>query len=293
MRFTRSIISHFFFLFFISVSVYSQTANGNLKFEKGKKLTIQMNVKTSVTQQVGGKAIDFSANAVATHNYNVINTTADNTTLNHQIQKIAFDFEGMGQKRAFDSDNEKDMADQFGEPVKNILNKKYDVIIDDNGKVLTAKAEKSVQPKTDDRLTIILNMLKDVSDIAYPPQKGEPSFFHILPAGETAIGESWADSLNSETGKFKTTYTLSAITDSAIVVDFKTTASTLSKAMMMGREATTTMNSSGTGTIVLDKATRLVKEKTIITESNGATEAMGGAVPVTAKTTIIIHVNPE
>ncbi len=252
-----------------------------------------MDVKTSVTQQVGGNAIDFSANAFALHAYHVSNTMVDNTTLHHEVKKINFNFEGMGQKRSFNSDSTKDMADQFGEPVKNILNKKFEITIDGNGKVVAAKGEKPGQPKTDDKLNIILNMIKDISDIAYPPQKGDASFFKVLPPGETALGESWTDSLSNETGKFKAIYTLTAITDSTIVVDLKTKASTVSKAMMMGRDATTTMNSSGTGKIILDKATGITKEKTIVTESNGTTEAMGGTLPVTAKTTITIQVKPE
>lgn len=252
-----------------------------------------MDVRTSVAQQVGGNAIDFSANAFAIHSYDVINAATDSIILHHQIQKIAFTFEGMGQKRSFDSDSTKDMADQFGEPVKNILTKEFDITIDTSGKVITVKGDRSAPPKTDDRLNIILNMLKDISDVAYPPQKGASSFFSILPPGETAIGESWTDSLTNEQGHFKTTYTLSAITDSLIIVDLTTNASTVSKAMMMGRETTTTMNSAGAGTIILDKITGIVREKKIITESNGTTEAMGGTVPVTAKTTIIIHVKPE
>ena len=106
-----------------------------------------MKIKTSVAQQVGGKAIDFSADGFALHSYKVMNATTDNTTLHHEVKKIAFNFEGMGQKRSFDSDNEKDMADQFGEPVKNILNKKFDVTIDPNGKVITAKPEKAKPEK--------------------------------------------------------------------------------------------------------------------------------------------------
>ena len=76
-------------------------------------------------------------------------------------------------------------------------------------------------------------------------------------------------------------------------MDFKGTAATVSKAMMMGRETVTTMNSTSSGKIILDKATGIIKEKIITTESNGNTEAMGGTVPVTAKTTITIHVKPE
>jgi hypothetical protein len=135
-------------------------------------------------------------------------------------------------------------------------------------------------------------MLKDITDVAYPPQKGEGSFFRILPPTATAIGESWTDSLHNETGRYKTTYTLAAVTDSTVIVDFKTNATTLSKAVIMGGETTTTMNSNSTGKIILDKATNIVKEKTIIVESNGSTEAMGGTLPVTAKSTITIYVKP-
>ena len=62
---------------------------------------------------------------------------------------------------------------------------------------------------------------------------------------------------------------------------------------MMGRETTTNMNSTGTGKIILDRTTGIIKEKTIAIESNGNTEAMGGTLPVTAKSTITIHVKPE
>ncbi len=293
MLFTQRIISCFFFLFFVHTNSYGQKISGKLKFDKGKTFAIYVNIKTSVAQQVGGNAIDFTAVGSAIHSYKVTDATTDNTTLHHEAKKITFNFEGMGQKRSFDSDNEKDMTGQFGEPVKNILNKEFDVTIDPNGKVLTVNPEKMDTVEADERLAIVLNMLKDITDVVYSPQKGEASFFKILPAGETAMEESWTDSTQNETGEFKTVYTLSGITDSTIVIDFKGTAATVSKAMMMGRETVSTMNSTSNGKIILDKTTRIVKEKTVNTESNGNTEAMGGTMPVTAKTTITIHVKPE
>ena len=293
MRLLQRIILYFSFLLFINLNIYGQNVSGILKFDQGKTLSIQMEIKTSVAQQALGNAIDFTAEGSAMHSYKVIHSTTDNTTLHHEANKIAFTFEGMGQKRSFDSGNETDMSGQFGEPVKNILSKKFEVIIDANGKVLTIRPEKIDPVKADERLAIVLNMLKDITDVVYPPQKGEASFFKVLPINETAKGESWTDSIQNETGKFKTIYTLSAITDSTIVVDFTGNATTISKAMMMGRETTTSMNSSSTGKIILDKTTGIVKEKIITTESNGSTEAMGGTMPVTTKTTITIHVKPE
>jgi len=48
----------------------------------------------------------------------------------------------MGQKRAFDSDKKEDLNGMFGKPVKNILSKSYDMIIDPGGKTLMVKPEK-------------------------------------------------------------------------------------------------------------------------------------------------------
>ncbi|MEP7372410.1 MAG: DUF6263 family protein [Chitinophagaceae bacterium] len=281
-----------FFLFF-SKNFFGQTASGKLQFEQGKSLNIQMELKSSVAQQPGGQAIDFTIDGIVLHTYKVINVTDDNTTLQHKANKIAFSFDGMGQKRSFDSDIKKDMDGPFGETIKNILNKNFDMTIDRNGKVLTTGSDKTEPVKADDRLAIVFNMLKDITDVVYPPKKGEASFFKILPDKETKKGETWTESGQNESGKFSSEYTLTDITDSTIIVNFKGTALTTTKATMMGMETNTVMNSTSTGKIIVDIITGLIKEKTTTIESNGNTEAMGGNVPVTSKTTIIIQVRPE
>jgi len=252
-----------------------------------------MEIKSSVAQQAGGQAIDFNVDGLALHSFKVTNAANDNTTLQHKANKIGFTFDGMGQKRSFDSDNEKDMEGPFSEPVKNILSKTFEMVIDPKGKVLTIRPEKMDPVKADDRLTMVFNMLKDLTDVVYPPKKGDASFFKILPDNISNKGETWLDSGRHETGKFNTEYILSDITDSTIHIDFKGTAVISSKATMMGMETMTTMNSTNSGKILLDRKTGIIKEKTITTESNGNTEAMGGTMPVTSKTTIVIKVKPE
>ncbi|MGZ8556758.1 MAG: DUF6263 family protein [Chitinophagaceae bacterium] len=274
-------------------SIYGQSVSGKLSFVQGKMINIDIKIKSTVTQQAMGNAIDFVADGYTLHRYKISATTGDNTTLYHDAYKIAFNFEGMSQKRTFNSDNETDMAGQFGDPVKKILDKKFEMTIDPFGTVKTVRPEKMEPVIADERLTIVLNMLKDITDVVYPPQKGDASFFKVLPAKETAIGESWTDSLQDETGKFKTNYNLSSITDSTIIVDFNGTAVTVSNAMMMGRETITTLNSISSGRIIVDKTSGIIKEKKINTESHGNTEAMGGTMPVSAKTTITILVKPE
>lgn len=280
-------------LLLLMVSVTSaQKVGGKLKFEQGQILEINMQVKSTIAQQAMGQAIDFTVDAAGTHSYKVTNTTEDNNTLNHSVQHISFAFDGMGQKKNFDSKEEKDLNGQFGKPVKDMLDKKYDIIIDPNGKVLMAMPEKVQLAETDSRMAIITNMLKDLMDLVQPPQKGKPSFFKVLPENEVGKGDSWTESYQTETGKFDAAYAVADINDSTIVVDFAAKSVTVTKAEMMGNETTTTMNNKSTGKIILDRATGIIKEKTINTESNGNTEASFGTLPVTSKTTTTIFVKP-
>ena len=216
-------------------------------------------------QEAGGNAIDFTANGHATHSFKVTNATDNNNTLHHDVKKISFNFDGMGQKRSFDSDNPKDLDGFFGKPVKDILSRNYDMIIDPSGKTLLVKPEKIELAKMDDRLGIVLNLLKDVTNIVYPPKKNEGSFFKVLPASETGINESWTETGADSNGVFKTVYTLSAISDSTVTVNLKGNSSFVTKAEVMGMQTSTTMNNAYTGIILIDRATGLIKEKTVTT----------------------------
>jgi hypothetical protein len=275
------------------LTTHAQVVQGKLQFRQGQKLAIQIELKSTVTQQAMGKAIDFSTEGSVLHHYKVLAIADNNTTLNHEIENMSFAFDGMGQKHAYNSKNPADTTSQFDEYVKNILSKKYQLIIDANGKVLQAKPEKMEHVKADERIILVSGMIKDITEITYPPRKGDASFFKIFPAKEISQGESWADSVKTETGSVKTVYTLSEIKDSTIVIDFNSTGTTISKTMMMGREATTTMNNASNGKIILDGITGIILEKTITTESNGSMEAMGGTMPVTSRSTITIHVKSE
>ncbi len=288
----KRITTSFFFLFAISTIVVAQKVNGKLKFEQGQTLEVSMKVKTTISQQAMGQAIDFNVDATGDHSYKITNTTEDNTTLNHKVQHITFAFDGMGQKRSFDSNVEKDMNGQFGKPIKDMLEKKYDIIINPTGTVLMAMPEKVVLSEGDSRMAIITSMLKDVLDLVQPPKKGGPSFFKIMPDGEGGKGDSWTTSFDAGNGKVETGYTIADINDSTIVVDFFEKSVTVTKAEMMGSETTTTLNNKSTGKIILDRATGIIKEKTISTESNGNTEAPFGTLPVTSKTTTVITVKP-
>lgn len=288
----KKILPLFFAVCLLPATAVAQQVTGILKFEQGQALTVSMKVKTTISQQAMGQAIDFNVEATGDHCYTVTNATEDNTTLHHTVQRIAFVFDGMGQKRNFDSNNEKDLSGPFGKPIGDLLKRKYDMIIDPFGKALLVQPEKVEMASSDSRMVIINGMMKDVFNATMPPKKGSYSMFRVLPDTAAGKGQPWTISYTDESGKYDGAYSISDINDTTIVVDFAESSVTVSKAEMMGSETTTTMNNKSTGKIILDRATGIMREKTTSTESNGTTEAAFGSLPVTSKTTTVITVKP-
>lgn len=294
MRTSSSAIPVLLFCFITChLNVFGQKIQGKLHFTPGKTLNVQMDLKSVVTQQAMNNAISFEVDGVALFNYKVLESDGVKTTLQHQGQNISFQFNGMGQKHSFNSDDSSDLAGPFGDPIKNILLKKYEMTIDNAGKVVYVDRRESDSIIADERTAIVLNMIKDISDLANPPQEGHASFFKILPYNGVAIGESWTDSSQNTNESIKTIYTLSGSTDSTLIIDFRSYSTIVSRTTLMGNEATTTLNGTGAGKIVIDKATGIIKEKSSVTETGGIMEAMGVTTPVNSKTTTMLRLKPQ
>jgi hypothetical protein len=114
-----------------------------------------------------------------------------------------------------------------------------------------------------------------------------------MPGHEVGIGDSWTDTTNTGSETSASSYTLSAITDSTFVVDFKTLAVSVIRSEVMGQQVATSLTNTIAGKIILDKATGIIREKTSITNSTGTAEAMGTSLPINGKTTIHILVKQE
>ncbi len=281
------------FLLFQNIS--AQTVDGKITLQQGQILAISLETKTTISQQAMGQAIDFNVDAACRHQYQVTNTTEDNHSLRHSTRQLSFRFDGMGQKMNFDSENPKDLNGQMGKPVKELLEKKYDMIIDPYGKVLLCMPDSFATSATDNRMAVIGGMMKEVLDVIQPPKKGKGSFFRVVPPKEGGVktGESWTESGSTLTEKYETTYVISSVTDSTVIVDFTGNSSSVTTAEMMGNTSTTTMTHKSTGKIILDKATMLIREKTTTTESAGTTASFMGDIPLTSKSTSVIRVKAE
>ena len=286
-------ILFFFLLFLPAVNLFSQKVLGNLQFAQGKTYTITTNLSNTSAQQASGQPVDFSVTGKAVHSYKVINTSPGNSTLQHKVTGISFVFEGMGRKRTFDTGNEKDMETNPGPLFKEILEKSFNVTVDPSGKTLNANPEKIELKQGDGSMVVIMSMLRELTGVVYPPQKGAASFFCVLPAYEVGIGDTWTDSVINENEKTITVNTLTAITDTTLVVSFKTTSSSKMKIQMMGMDATSLMNSTADGTIILDRVSGIIEEKTSIIDANGTTETTIGTMPTTGKINITTRVQQE
>jgi hypothetical protein len=278
------------FCLFLSLTLImttrAQKVSGKLSFEAGKTYVIRMDIKNSITQRAASQAIDFSADGSVFHFYKV-SGTGDNTSLLHQVGSLNFNFDGMGQKRSFDS-TKKSGQDSASKLVKDIISKQYELVVDNDGTVLSTNPEKIKLIDNNERVVILNDLLDQLASIVYPPKKGSSSFFKVLPDHEVGPGDSWTETNEAE--KSTTVNTLTAITDSTIVVEFKSNCTSTKKSEMMGTEATTKMNYSSTGTIIIDKATGIIREKKMTTNSNGSTQAMNSSLPITGKTTMTIQV---
>lgn len=258
--------------------------------EQGQVFNIEVDVKNNITQQAMGQAIDFTVDGRAFHNYKVTNASDDFYTLHHEARRMSFQFNGMGAKRSFDSDNKKDISGQFGEPVKKLLERKYDLIIDPAGMVMKANPETFPAEQNDDRLVIVLNMLKDLTSVTEPAKKGEASFFAILPARAPVVGDTWKTQTASANESSVTNYKITAVEDSTVTVIFETNGKSSAKAQVMGMESVTNLSSVTTGTILINRQTGILREKKSEMVSTGTAEMMGNTTPVNAKTSVKITV---
>jgi hypothetical protein len=274
----------------VSLPGMSQKANGRLVFGQGQVFDIRIRSTSDVTQEAMGQAITINVKAELDHRYTVTNSTESNTTLHHEIRRVAFNMDGMGQTWKLDSDNPKELEGELGAPVKEILDKEYDIVVDPRGTVLMARPEEFKLSANTQAPVMITGLLSGQLDIVNPPKKGDGSFFKILPEQEVGLKEGWVES--SEVGEEKSTtaYTLSAITDSTYVIDLKGSSNTITKAETMGTETITRLMNEFTGTIILDRTTGLIREKTLNTESHGTTEVMGGVLPVTSRVKVEMKV---
>ena len=268
----------------------AQKYTSRIVMEPGAVYEVHTEVKNLLAQQANGMSFDFNLDGAAVSQYTVTNTGDENISLRHKMQRISYLFDGMGSSMNFDSDNEKDLQREFARPLRDMLSKSYDLIIDTLGKTLLVLAPSAAPSAGDDQFRLISGLLGDIGTAALPPQKGDPTLFMCWPGGEMAVGESWTIAKNDENDNYQTVYTLAAVSDSTFTIDFVGNGNKRIENEMRGMQMTVNMKTATNGKIVVDRATGIIREKNTTTESAGTSEMMGSSIPVSGKTTTVVRV---
>lgn len=285
----RKLIFCLLIFFTTQLSINAQRITRNPRFETGKTVTISIEIKNTVAQQAGAQAIDINTQARLVHYYKVISTDKQNIRLHHGLQRIGFNIDGMGIKRSFDSDSKADLDGPWGAEVKQILTEAYDIGVDSTGIITDIGDDTAASVEPDERVVFINDVLKYFADDVYPSNIASRSYFSVLPNHPIQVGTSWTDSIRTNEEQSTTTNTLSAVTDSTIVIDYNTISITNTVAKLMGTQAVTKLNNTISGQIILDPATGIIRRKTGTVDYNGTTQLMGNTVPIKG-TTSIVHV---
>jgi hypothetical protein len=270
----------------VTVSGFAQKVSNKLSFQKGQKLevTINMNMKTEMTMG------ETSGNTITTELYNIKDVGASSATLEKSIKNIRLNFSLMGQEKKFDSDNKEDMNSDMGEPLKKVIETKNEFTVDGSGKI-TAVKEDEVKKKKEDNSKDMMGMFMSQMNVGTaPPIAGNASLFKVLPDHEVGKGDTWTDTSSINGNRFKTVYNLKDITATDIVVDFTGDGNINSKQEMMGMSMDIKGTIKTSGTVTIDKATGLMKQKTAIstteTNSNIAGQDINSTTKMTSVTTV-------
>jgi hypothetical protein len=281
----------FFLVLFTWLHPHAQTINNNLRFKKGEQYQIASESKTTVSQDIMGQSVDFTIKMEVLEVYEVKDVNKKEAVLFHKVKKIKMTTEGMGGGKTFDSDIPGDMNDEIAAPLKEILTKTFEISVDNTGKITGIKSEAGHQ---NDSLSQNMNsMLPGKLFLDLDPKINQPSVFKIFPDKAVAKGDNWSDSTITKNSKQLTSYTLKDITETDIIIDFKTTSETEANTEAMGMQTSTSTHDTASGKIILDRSTGIIRQKMAVSESSGTVSVMGQTLPIAGKTTVLATVTRQ
>lgn len=268
----------------------AQKVSANLKFTKGQQIQVQSQTKALGSQEAMGQTIEMNVTNDFTQVFEVVDATPQQTTLKLITRRVASSMEGMGQSMTMDSDKKEDLDGQMGPFLKDLLAKKYELVISNTGKIVASKEVTDSSATTAEGSEQVASAMSAMGMGSAAPETGENSVFFTLPAKEVQKGDSWTDTSVVKGGREIGTYTIDEITPTEILINYTGTSTTNMKGEMMGMEMVTNLNNKITARITVDKASGLLKEKNLTTDSEGTVDVMGQSIPVTNKSTTLITV---
>lgn len=269
----------------IAMNSQAQKVSSRLNFEKGKKLELVADSKSTISQEMMGQTMEMNITSTITRSFDVEDVSKEGATIEHKVKRVQFNFEGMGQTQSFDSENEEDRKGEMGKNFEKSLKNKYTMVIGPNGKIVSVKADDdnpNVAANNDAPADPMSSLMNQFAEGLEMPDAGEASTFQVLPEGGVTKGQTWTDSLkNAGTGFTK--YTVTDITPTDILVDYTSESAIEQTQESMGMEAIISMKTKANGRITVDRKTGLLKQKTINAEGLGSVDVAGQSIPMSSK----------
>jgi len=281
-----------FFILGLAVSIngFSQTVSNKLNFQKGQKLEVITQMNRNSQSEFMGQSMNTGMTSSFVSTFEVNDVTGAGATIEGKTKRIKVDITSPMQNMNFDSDNESDLKGQMGKMMEKPLKTKFTMVVDATGKVTSVLEEKEKNKTSQDDAGMLGMMMGGTNMNTGIPKVGDPSIFKVLPEKDLKVGESWVNESKDEGGTMKTTYTLSGVTDSEIQIDFIDESTLTTKQNMMGQDANLEVKAKSNGKIILNKATGLLKQKTMVTESEEEIKVAGQSIPSKTKMTTTLTV---
>ncbi|TCJ18599.1 hypothetical protein EPD60_03610 [Flaviaesturariibacter flavus] len=280
----------------LSLNGFAQKVNGKLNLSKGQKFEVVSETKTNATQEVMGQSMEVSSNSTFTQVYDVQDAGANGITIEHKVKRFEVMSEGgPGQSMSYDSENEADRKGEMGRMIdKKVLKNKYTMMVDAFGKVTSVKPDddnpNGKKGAEDDGMAAMMMQQMGAGGSTLP-KAGDKSFFSVLPSDkEVGVGETWTDAVKKDGADNKRTYKITAISAEGITVEYTSETKINKEMAMMGQNAQIDMTEKGSGTVIVDRKTGVVRTLTGVSKTEGNVEVQGMTIPVTSTTNTTVTV---
>lgn len=273
-------------LLLTTATALAQKTNNKLTFQKGQVLEVTTNMNMNTQSMMG----EMPASIVMVDHFAVGDMTSSSIGLTKTPKKVKIEMTLMGQEYNLDSDKPQDLDGPMGKPVKEIMKRSQGFTIDPQGTITAVSGdEKKKDGAADGEM---MSMMLPGMPAGAQVTVGLPSLFKILPDEAIMVGKTWTESLGEAGNTSKTVYTVKEITATEIILDFTGDATTKGTQSAMGMSMDVSSSTKMSGTVLIDKASGLLKQKTIT--ANASTNMMmnGQDISSTSKITTVINVKP-
>lgn len=273
----KLLITLCFALLLVHGATAQKLSTWGVQLKTGEKLKISNISTNNINQQMMGQEIQINITATLSDSLYVKSETAESFSISKVTNRIIMEMDAMGQQRSYDSDKAEDREGEIGEKFKDKIGVSVDANVSRKGIVKVT----SIAPVAEqDAMGGMMNMNNDSATLA--------GLFLNSPLKEISVGGSWTDSIVTTAGKMETLYTFIKAEQGIAYLSFTLKGTIEGTSNANGMEVKSKIQTTGSGTLMLELKSGLVLERITETKLNGTSEAMGMEIPLTgeSKTTV-------